>query len=279
MSTKAPNATSTVLHALRAGVSVAAVTCTLAVPATSSAAFRISKKDTVCAATKRVVNGGRPMPWALGLFSVLRSSKYTAPVLPRTKFDACSKDPLRPGGTSPGALDFHRSWKIRDPLHPHGQWLRIIPGRRGIMLTVSGWLEIYTQRCVYAAGRFPITFSGFRYAGPSNFYGLATDDVTSITASGGTGQRKGANGELLPVEVTVEPKHNVFHLDAPNGATQLTFNRAGKPPVTVHFGGDIDDGPVSGCRSVAEEEGWHIPTPIPPRDVIARAGAWVQRSP
>jgi len=232
------------LNPLRRVLAIAVATVAV-VGAGAATADAAASGTTVCSATKRVINGGKPAAWASKLFGVVKTKKYASPVPKAFLQRACQKNSNDPGWEYyPGKLDFHRAWKVRDPLDDEGAWYRVMPGKEGIALFV-GSMYFYSERCVYESARFPLGFSGVPSTGaPLNFYGLATDDVTAIESSGGTGTRTGPDGSVLPTTVRVTPSHNVFHLFAPNGADRLSFIRKDKPTVVESFYGSA---PISGC--------------------------------
>ena len=190
-----------------------------------------------CAATKRVVNKGKPMPWATSMFGVLKKKKYVdTKLIPSILRSACVEGPNGEEGL-PGTLDFHRGWKVRDPLDlEHGSWYRLVPGKTGILLAISGWLMFEVRRCEleYDGISLGYTTAGIPFDRKVTFYGVATDEVTSVQATGGVGTRTGPDGVILPREVSITPKNNVFHLIAENGAAQLIVSRRnGAPPTTI----------------------------------------------
>jgi hypothetical protein len=216
-----------------------AVAVALVVLASAGAADPVAgakKKDAKpvrCAATKLVVNGGKPPKWAVNLYSVLKKPA-NGDVLETFKRSVCN-DPF---GNRFG-LDLHRSWKVPDPGTPRKAWFRIIPGKTGLALLVGGWSFQSAYRCVLESRLIqPLSWSGFFIYGPAMFTGMATDDVASITATGGKGTRLDEDGNPLPVTVTVTPHNNVYRLVAPNGAGTLTFNhKDGSDPLVVNLGG------------------------------------------
>jgi len=220
-------------HRMLATSAMAAVVLLVSVPPADS------KPVEQCAATKRVVNKGKPMPWATSMFSLLKKKKYIdTKLIPSIRRTACAPGP-HDGELLDGTLDFHRGWKVRDPLDlEHGSWFRVVPGKTGVLLAVGGWVMFEAQRCVLQSDSITVGLAtaGLPIDRKVTFYGLATDEVESIRATGGTGTRTGPDGAVLPREVTGTPVNNVYHFIAENGAAQLVVNRRnGAPPKTVNL--------------------------------------------
>lgn len=217
-----------------------------------AAAKKKNAKPVQCAATRLVVNGGKPPKWAVKLYSVLKKPA-NGDVVDRFRKTACD-DPYR----NRFGLDLHQAWKMPDPGTPRKAWFRIVPGKTGLALLVGGWSFSQYPRCVLESRvTQPLSWSGFFIDGPATFTGMATDEVASITATRGKGTRVDESGKPLPVTVTTEPRNNVYRLVAPNGAGTITFNRKdGSDPIVVNLGGPnpvepkcMPKGPAPSTRS------------------------------
>lgn len=209
----------------------------IAVPGSVGAGSAVGATKYRCAATERVVNGGKPPAFVKRMFSPFRSSRRKVAAPEWLRKLACEKRHVFTSGYLPYSLDLHQGRSIPSPEGKgHDRWL-IVPGARGVMLATAPNDFVIFSRCYIERGRViftwrqpALTFTDL----PVTAMGIATDDVRDIAL-----ERKDDDGTVHTTGET-SPTHNAFKFTAPHGATQMTMHRVDKPSPTFNFAGNYE---------------------------------------